>query len=304
MALIVEQADAGAARGLPYDGKLSPADKVIFGYLTLIALLTLGLSASLTLSLAVTAAHAAVITLILLAGRRGARMISTPVLRFLRAWYPLVLVPLTFKEMELLVPGINPGDLDWQLAAIDHRLFGVHPTVWLERLTHPVATEMLQLAYISYYFLPLALGVPLWRSGRFREFHFVLFVLVLGFYLSYLGYIAVPAIGPRFILDDQQHIALSGVLVFETVRSTLDWAEGITRDCFPSGHTEIAVLVLYYAGKLDKRVFWPILPMATALVLSTVYLRYHYVIDVIAGMVLAFAVVIVARPLYRVLGGE
>lgn len=304
MALILEQAEAGAAEVLPFAGRLSPADKVIIGYLALIVLLAVSLSGSSSLSLVLTAGHAIGIGVILLAARSGDRVMNESILRFSRAWYPLALVPLTFKEMEFLVPRINPGDLDWQLASIDHRLFGVHPTIWLERLTHPVATEALQFAYISYYFLPLALGVPLWRNGRFREFHFLLFALVLGFYLSYLGYLAVPAIGPRFILNDQQNIPLTGVFIFKAVRSTLDWAEGITRDCFPSGHTAVAILVAYYARRLDHRIFWFILPIVTALVLSTVYLRYHYVIDVIGGGVLAASVVFVAGPLYRLLDGE
>jgi membrane-associated phospholipid phosphatase len=79
----------------------------------------------------------------------------------------------------------------------------------------------------------------------------------------------------------------------------LDSFEGITRDCFPSGHTELTVLVLYYARKFDRRIFWWLLPFGIGIVLSTVYLRYHYVIDVIAGAVLAGAIVVITTPLYN-----
>lgn len=304
MALIVNRADAGGAQVLPYAGRLSPADKVIIGYLVIIVILAIGFSGSIGLSVLLTAGHAIMIAGIVLLACRSSLSRCPSFLGLLHGWYPLVLIPLTYKEMEFLIPRVNPGDLDWHLAAIDYRLFGVHPTVWLERLTHPLVTELLQLAYICYYFLPLSLGIPLWLRGRFKEFNFLLFVLVLGFYLSYLGYIAVPAIGPRFILRDYHTTSLSGLLLYETIGSTLDWAEGITRDCFPSGHTEVALLVLYYARKFDRRIFWPILPVATALIFSTVYLRYHYVVDLIAGALLALAVVLVARPLYRVLGGD
>jgi membrane-associated phospholipid phosphatase len=144
----------------------------------------------------------------------------------------------------------------------------------------------------------------LWRQGWFKRFYFWVFILMCGFYLSYLGYVAVPAIGPRFILADQQTLPLSGVFLFETIRGTLDRAEGITRDCFPSGHTEITLLVLYYAWKFHRRTFWWMLAPCSAIILSTVYLRYHYVVDVIAGFMAAGLVVLMARPLHRLLGGK
>jgi membrane-associated phospholipid phosphatase len=37
------------------------------------------------------------------------------------------------------------------------------------------------------------------------------------------------------------------------------------------------------------------------LILATVYLRYHYVVDVLAGAAAAALVILIARPLYRAL---
>ena len=81
----------------------------------------------------------------------------------------------------------------------------------------------------------------------------------------------------------------------------LDRAEGITRDCFPSGHTELTLLVLYYARKFHRKTFWWLLPLGTGVIISTVYLRYHYVVDVVAGALLTVAIVMMAKPLYRIL---
>jgi len=223
---------------------------------------------------------------------------------FLRAWYPVALIPFTYKELEYLIPRIHPRDFDWELAAIDRWIFGVDPTVWLERATWPLLTELFQLSYITYYVLPLALGVVVWRKGWFDKFHFLVFVIVLSFYISYLGYIAVPAIGPRFILAGDQSFPLKGLLLVDWIRATLDRAEGITRDCFPSGHVMLTLVVVYYARKFHRPTFWWALPAASALIISTVYLRYHYVVDVIAGVVLAVAVVASADLLYKTLGGN
>jgi membrane-associated phospholipid phosphatase len=202
-----------------------------------------------------------------------------------------------------LIPRIHPRDFDSALAAIDHAILGVNPTVWLERSTWPALTEVLQLAYSSYYFLPLVLAVVLWRKNHPERFHFFVFIIVLGFYLSYLGYVMVPAIGPRFLpsIVEAQTKPLTGLLFFQPLRRMLDGVEGITRDCFPSGHTELTLLVLYYARKFHRRTFWVLLPFGIGIVLSTVYLRYHYVVDVLAGALVALAIVTIATPLYNTL---
>ena len=287
---------------------LSPAAKVIIAYLLIIVALAVVFSNRVELWWIILLGHAAVISLVLvaarIASRRPHRVTSRANLAaIINGWYPVVLITLTYKELEYLIPRLHPRDYDWPLARIDYRLFGFHPTVWLERLAHPALSETLQLAYSCYYFLPVALGFVLWRSRRFQAFHFFVFILALGFYLSYLGYIIVPAIGPRFVLADLQTTPLTGLLMFEWVRGTLDRAEGITRDCFPSGHTALTLLVLYYARRFSRPLFWVILPVAAAIIAGTVYLRYHYVIDVIAGAMLALLVITLAGSVHKWMGG-
>ena len=116
----------------------------------------------------------------------------------------------------------------------------------------------------------------------------------------------MPAIGRSCLPEilDAKTQPLAGVLLFQTVRETLDRAEGLTRDCFPSGHTEITLLAVYYARRFHPKIFRFFLPLGIAIVMSTVYLRYHYVVDVVAGALLALAVVLSARRLFRALGGD
>src|SRR5262249_55271134 len=135
---------------------------------------------------------------------------------------------------------------------------------------------------------------------------FWVFVVAAGFYLSYAGYIVVPATGPRFLTEivSSQTKPLAGVWLFETVRATLDRAERLTPDCFPSGHTEITLLVLYYSRRFHRPTFFFLLPLGAGVILSTVYLRYHYVVDVVAGAALAALIIAGARGLYRLSGGD
>jgi membrane-associated phospholipid phosphatase len=111
--------------------------------------------------------------------------------------------------------------------------------------------------------------------------------LLLGYYICYMGYIFMPAIGPRFTLASLQQIPLKGGVIMNTVVDTLNALEGNQRDCFPSGHTQTVLISLWFAFKYRRPLFWIYLPIIIALIISTVYLRYHYVIDLVAGFAAA-----------------
>ena len=219
--------------------------------------------------------------------------------RFVRWWYPAFLIPPIFTELQWLVHPINPVDIDPQLIAIDYALFGVHPTVWLERFTVPWLTEYMQLAYLAFYFLPFLLCAPLYRQGQLLAFRISLCALLLGYYVSYLLYFLTPARGPRFYLAADQTIPLTGLWLTAPLQAALDALEGVQRDAFPSGHTAIAIIVLVMAARYQPRLFYPLAIVSVSLVVSTIYLRYHYVIDVVAGVLLAGLCLGVTFWLYR-----
>lgn len=207
-----------------------------------------------------------------------------------------------FNSLGTLIAGIHTTTFDPFLIAVDHAIFGVHPTVWMERLISPTLSALLQFAYISYYFIPLVLGVVLIVRGRFKDFEEVLFGILLCFYLSYVGYLLVPAIGPRITLSHLQTGDLQFSPFIEAIQETLNGLEKNKTDAFPSGHTAVSLMSLYYAWKVrEKRLFAGLIPVITGLIISTVYLRYHYVIDVIAGIALTGLTIALAPGLRRML---
>ncbi|MRR07105.1 MAG: phosphatase PAP2 family protein, partial [Deltaproteobacteria bacterium] len=214
----------------------------------------------------------------------------------------VISISIIFNSLGELIAGIHPTTFDTHLIAIDFAIFGVHPTVWLERFINPLLTGLLQLAYISYYFMPLSLCLLLIAKGRFREFEKVLFGILLCFYLSYIGYLLVPAIGPRFTLSHLQTGGLQGSQFVEMIQDMLNALEKNKTDAFPSGHTAVSLMCLYYAWKeREKTLFAVLIPVVTGLLISTVYLRYHYVIDVIAGIALTGLTIALAPGLRRFL---
>ncbi len=235
------------------------------------------------------------------------RYISSNGYSTFRDWYVAGLLLTIYMEHNTLVPLINPVDIDSVLIKIDRILFlGNDPTILLERFTHPVITEILQVVYVSFYFLPFLLVFILYMKSRKIDFHILASTILLGFYISYVGYYLFPATGPRFTLDHLQSFSLTGVLTFDFLRSFILRAGGVTRDCFPSGHTLISALTVMLAYRYYKRFAPFAFVWAALMIISTVYLRYHYVADLAAGFIIGVGVYRYGPALARlyIFGGE
>ena len=181
------------------------------------------------------------------------------ILGYVHDWYVPPVVFISFKELYFMIKPIHRGaDYDDWLIAIDRWLFGVNPTEWIMQFATPWLTELLQLAYTLFYFLFLMVGYELYRRQMIVQFRFFMFTCVYGFFLSYIGYFLLPAIGPRFTLHDFSALDtdLPGILLTPYLRWFVNAGEGvpmdlpnalaiaqIQRDVFPSGHTMMTLVL-------------------------------------------------------------
>ena len=204
-----------------------------------------------------------------------------------------------YKEMALFIPAVRSSDADQWLADLDFRIWGAHPSVWLERVHTPALTEFLQAIYTLFIPAVLYIAWVLWRKGRTRDFQYYAFLIALGFLTSYIGYILVPARGPRFLLKHLQHFPLQGLWLFQAMQSTLDRLESAHYDCFPSGHTELTILAWWGSRMVSNRWFRIYLAYTPCIIFATVYLRYHYTVDLLAGVVTAAVLILTAPKLYQ-----
>jgi membrane-associated phospholipid phosphatase len=233
--------------------------------------------------------------LVMAAVRREDRL--PPALRFLVNFYPMAFVPILYESLGPLISAARPAAKDAMLIAADRALLGGDPTVWLQRFLRPALTDVFFVSYLSYYFIAIGLGIVIWRRNAPMARRFI-FTLTLSYVLSYAGYFAVPALGPRVALASRHTVPLETTAVSRAISSTLDELEHTKFDVFPSGHTMIAVIVLIVAWQRARDAFWWLLPVAICLVISTVYCRFHYVVDVIAGALLAAVAVPLGDRLY------
>ena len=214
----------------------------------------------------------------------------------LPAFFPTVPVLVIYATLGF-IPELNPRDRDPVLSRLDRTLFRVDASVWLERFARPAITEVMQLAYLAYYVLPFVLLGILYQRGEGPAFDRSVLALLLSHYLAFIGYLAVPALGPRFLLAGEYRTELPGLLVAEPIRALLDTLEGIKRDAFPSGHTSAILITVFYAARFTPELVPWFAPMAGLMILSTLYLRYHYAVDVLAGALLAAFCVLLTSQL-------
>lgn len=229
--------------------------------------------------------------------------LPAPVTLFLD-FYPAIFLPILFNTLSPLIMATRGGARDDLLIAADRAIFGVDVTVWLERFARPGVNDVFYVFYATYYFIALTLGVVLWARDRATARRYV-FTLMVVYYVSYAGYFTIPALGPRFAQASLYTKSLTETPVARVINDSINHLEKTKLDVFPSGHTMISVAVLLVAWKRARDVFWILLPIATGLIISTVFCRFHYVIDLIAGTALAFVSVPLGDWIYdRIMAGR
>lgn len=268
---------------------LLPADIATLGYLLIISILVLFFNPQLPGWWRFLLLHLGIASSILFIASIHR---EHPAYRFFRNWYPFLLITFLFWEAENFVHLIYP---DWKnnwLIAADFQLLGAHPTVALEQITNPYATEFFEFIYFTYYFVPL-FGLWIYLKQTSKDFQQFAAHYLLALYLGYLIFPLVPAEGPWKTLAGQQTMLIEGKWIFRQLNDYLHHKGAIVGGCFPSTHLSAATAVIFAAARLNKKLFWGTVIWFALLFFSTVYGRYHYVVDGLAGMVvggLAFVV--------------
>jgi membrane-associated phospholipid phosphatase len=211
-----------------------------------------------------------------------------PLWHAVHAFSPALVIPVIFNTLGPIIDCANPVRWDTTFSALDTRLAGTLPGFWRGVLGRPSwFVDLNSVAYVSYYLVPVVVAVVLYRRRASDQFTRLVFTITFTFYASYVGYFIFPAVGPR--LPPQAEPLLAGGAISEGVRVFVEFAERTRADAFPSGHTAVALVCLLFAWSASKRLFAGLVPLVAGIVFSTVYLHYHYVIDVVAAGALAVA---------------
>ena len=178
-----------------------------------------------------------------------------------------------------LIPLLDLEPKDELLLNIDRFLFGETPAFQIQ--TFPWLTEVMSFGYLSYHFyihgsmLSTALINPE-QANRIFAFVFP------AFSLGVIGYFLVPATGPWQAYPEFFTHPLQGGLLTEINAHIVAQGSSVY-DVFPSLHTLGTLVLLDHDRHYRPKLFKIMIPISLLLIASTLYLRYHYAIDVIAG---------------------
>ena len=203
---------------------------------------------------------------------------------FWRHWYPHLFFLFCFEELGQLVHLVQPGWQDAKLMAFDHWLTGVHPTVWLEQFATPARNDFMQFIYLTYFTYLLAVGGILYCRRDWRGYWSVMTYSAVGYAIGYVIAIFFPIESPWFSMAGTWHGELRG----GAATSVINFIEHYGRvrgAAFPSEHVAGAVAATWGAWRHCRWLFWVMLPLVGCMCVSTIWGRYHYVADILGGMI-------------------
>lgn len=217
----------------------------------------------------------------------------------------LPLIFIIYSQVHEFLPEINDNIYDIELNKIDVMIFGKSPAYILHNYTHPILTEYLQICYFLFFILPFSFALELYLRNNANLYKF-LQIIFFSFLVSYFLYYLFPAIGPRFTLYNfsEAESSLPGVYFTDTLRSIINVGGGINqinispslivnRDCMPSGHTWITLVNVFFVFKYHSKFRHLFFIVSMSLIFATIYLRYHYFIDLIMGAILAILTILI-----------
>ncbi len=218
--------------------------------------------------------------------------------RWVAGFFPGLAFFLIYDHLNPLSLLLHPALADARLQEIDRMLFGVQPAVWLAPHIAPWVNDVLMACYSSYFLWPTLIGVYFMVRGREADFDRWVLAATLFSVLNFVFYILVPAMGPRFMLAGAFSTPIRGRLWAGALAEAFRHSPFL-RDCFPSGHTALTLMVLVESWRRIRPLFWTALPVAVGLIAATVACRFHYGIDLVAAVPFAVAVLWLSEWVFR-----
>ncbi|OGY99628.1 MAG: hypothetical protein A2945_03210 [Candidatus Liptonbacteria bacterium RIFCSPLOWO2_01_FULL_52_25] len=133
------------------------------------------------------------------------------------------------------------------------------------------------VTYMSVYFVPLFLIVVVKDTRELLRLAY-LFAVVITF--CGIIFLIMPLTLPRPPIEQ------GGIL-----NKLLAWQYSIDRpsNMFPSIHIAVSLLVAFVAGTKKPSYRWWVLAWVLLIAMSTLFIKQHYVVDIVGGVVVALA---------------
>jgi hypothetical protein len=198
----------------------------------------------------------------------------------------------SFFQLREILPAVSPWTDDAQIYGFDRAVFGFEPSVVFDHFVSRTTTEWFAFFYFLYFLILCVHVLPMvyWQKDTLLLGRFATGLLLI-FMSAHLVYMLVPGFGPYWYLRGSFEHELQGGTFWRLVREAVE-AGGAQKDIFPSLHTAVPTYFALFSFRHRRlvpfRYWWPVIAfLATQIIIATMFLRWHYLIDVIAGLALA-----------------
>ena len=211
-----------------------------------------------------------------------------------------------YFQLRWIIPALHPGNFDPLFHGIDNAVFGAPLAALLAPYQTTFWVEWFSFFYWTYFYL---LGAYVILHIIFdrdpKHFAVLAFGVVSLHVLGWSGYFVAPGFGPYDFLGSQL-APLPGGMFLRMSSTAYSW--GALRDIFPSLHTAVMTWMALHAirnwrtHRVYRIIAFPLAFWALQIIIATVYCRWHYLVDVVAGFLLATIITFVSEPLVRLWG--
>ncbi len=216
-------------------------------------------------------------------------------IKFVKDLYPLLFLGFFYTETSFMKNIIFSNNFDQWFYNLEQILWHCQPSLQFSRImNNPWFNELMNICYFSYYPLIGCACILIYFRNPNHAAKAV-FTIVCSFYLYYVIFALFPVVGPQFFVNETSPEVIQPYFFGKIMQSIIDNFEQPT-GAFPSSHVGIAIIVCYVAFRSFKGLFFLVLPFVIGICFATVYLKAHYVIDVIAG--------ILSVPIFIALSGS
>ena len=209
------------------------------------------------------------------------------------------LMTFLYKETAILNTLIFPK-IDEFLSNLDQTIFNFQPSIEFSKHFNSLFfSELFYFGYFCYYLLPLVVFGILYKflPQKIEEFGFI---LISSFLLYYFIFIIIPAEGPQFYFTfPDNHIEAQGI--FGNAIKLIQKNGEAPTAAFPSSHVGISWIVIFWLYQNLRKSVKYFLPFVILLMFSTVYIKAHYFVDVVAGFLTAPIVFFLTFKFYKFL---
>jgi membrane-associated phospholipid phosphatase len=223
--------------------------------------------------------------------------LNSSIFNLLRNTYPVLFSGYFYSET-VFYNKVFFENFDPLLIHLDQAIFGFQPSVlFSEYFSHPIFAEIMYIGYFSFYLLIIGFIIALYvkKDALFTE---NIFKFTASFFIFYLFFGIFPSEGPQFYFDSPDK-ELPVAYLFDTIMHFIQAHGEQPTAAFPSSHVGLSIIILMLSKKSIPMFYRISLPFVVLLILSTVYIKAHYAVDVIGGIIIAPIIVYLATLLFN-----